>query len=177
MKSCPVIALALSACAATPPPIDPVPPPPAIVVPEPSRDTRADDDIADAEIAVDDASPDDADALTGTMDMRDSGLGVVDLRVGSGALAKIGDRVAVHYDGYLADGQSFDSSRKRGRPFELELGAGHVIKGWEEGLVGMREGGLRRLIIPPHLGYGSRNVGSIPPDSILEFEIELLEVK
>jgi FKBP-type peptidyl-prolyl cis-trans isomerase len=85
--------------------------------------------------------------------------------------------VEVHNVGRLTDGSQFDSSRDRGTPFEFELGAGMVIAGWEEGVEGMRVGGLRKLIIPPDLGYGANGRPPvIPPDSILEFEVELLDV-
>lgn len=105
-----------------------------------------------------------------------SGLGVEDLTVGSGAIAEPGMRVRLHYVGTLEDGSVFDSSRQRGAPFEAQLGQGQLIKGFEEGIAGMRVGGLRRLIIPPELGYGERGTGNIPPGSILIFEVELLAV-
>ncbi|MCK6537891.1 MAG: FKBP-type peptidyl-prolyl cis-trans isomerase [Polyangiaceae bacterium] len=85
-------------------------------------------------------------------------------------------RVRLHYVGTLEDGSVFDSSRQRGTPFEAQLGQGQLIKGFEEGIAGMRVGGLRRLIIPPELGYGERGTGNIPPGSILIFEVELLLV-
>lgn len=105
-----------------------------------------------------------------------TGLGVEDLTVGSGAIAEPGMRVRLHYVGTLEDGSVFDSSRQRGTPFEAQLGQGQLIKGFEEGIAGMRVGGLRRLIIPPELGYGERGTGNIPPGSILIFEVELLAV-
>jgi FKBP-type peptidyl-prolyl cis-trans isomerase FkpA len=107
-----------------------------------------------------------------------SGLQYQDLVIGTGAEAKTGDRVSVHYTGTLADGTKFDSSLDRNQPFELVLGAGGVIKGWEEGIPGMKVGGKRKLIIPPELGYGASGAGSaIPPNATLIFEIELLEIK
>lgn len=110
--------------------------------------------------------------------VRDDGLEWVDLARGGGAPAEKGRVVVVHYDGRLEDGTTFDSSRKRGRPFEIALGEGRLIRGFEEGVLGMREGGLRRITIPPKLGYGDRGVGGkIPPGSVLIFEVELLEVK
>jgi FKBP-type peptidyl-prolyl cis-trans isomerase len=104
-------------------------------------------------------------------------LEINDLVVGKGAEAKSGDTVKVHYVGTLTNGDKFDSSRDRGQPFVFELGKGRVIKGWDEGVVGMKEGGKRKLTIPPHLGYGARGAGDkIPPNSTLVFEVELLEV-
>lgn len=107
-----------------------------------------------------------------------SGLNYVDLVVGDGAVAEAGKTVVVHYTGWLQDGTQFDSSKDRG-PFTFALGAGRVIAGWDEGVAGMKVGGKRRLIIPPHLGYGERGAGGgrIPPNATLTFEVELLEVK
>ncbi len=96
--------------------------------------------------------------------------------VGSGAEAKAGDRVSVHYRGTLADGTLFDQSHGRG-PFGFNLGAGQVIRGWDEGVAGMRIGGKRKLTIPPSMGYGARGAGGvIPPNATLIFEVELLEI-
>ena len=103
-------------------------------------------------------------------------LEVQDLVIGSGEEAKAGDIILVHYVGTLQDGTKFDSSYYRGEPLKFTLGAGQVIKGWDEGLLGMKVGGKRRLVIPPELGYGARAVGSIPPNSTLIFEVELAEV-
>jgi peptidylprolyl isomerase len=105
-----------------------------------------------------------------------SGLQYHDEQVGTGAEAKAGDHVVVHYTGTLTDGKKFDSSRDRGQPFHFPLGAGRVIRGWDEGVAGMKVGGRRRLVIPPELGYGSRPVGPIPPNSTLMFDVELLDV-
>ncbi|HVL56001.1 MAG TPA: FKBP-type peptidyl-prolyl cis-trans isomerase [Burkholderiaceae bacterium] len=109
-----------------------------------------------------------------------SGLKIEDLTEGSGATASAGDQVSVHYTGWLYEngeaGRKFDSSRDRGDPFRFALGAGHVIRGWDEGVQGMKVGGVRRLIIPPELGYGARGAGGvIPPNATLLFEVELLQ--
>ena len=105
-------------------------------------------------------------------------LGIKDLAVGKGAEAKAGDSVKVHYVGTLPDGKEFDASKKHGQPFEFELGAGRVIKGWDQGVAGMKVGGKRKLTVPPSLGYGARGFPPvIPPNSTLLFEVELLEVK
>ena len=108
----------------------------------------------------------------------DSGLKYIDKKVGDGTEAKKGKTVVVHYTGWLKDGKKFDSSLDRKEPFTFELGAGNVIKGWDEGVAGMKVGGKRKLIIPPELGYGKKGAGNvIPPDAELTFEVELLEVK
>ncbi|WP_016701098.1 FKBP-type peptidyl-prolyl cis-trans isomerase [Actinoalloteichus spitiensis] len=104
-------------------------------------------------------------------------LGIEDVRVGDGAEAKAGDSVTVHYVGTLTNGSKFDSSRDRGEGFTFGLGAGQVIRGWEQGVAGMKVGGVRKLEIPPHLGYGARGVPPIiPPNATLLFEVELLGV-
>jgi FKBP-type peptidyl-prolyl cis-trans isomerase len=101
-----------------------------------------------------------------------------DLVVGKGAAAKTGDTVDVHYVGTLLDGKEFDSSRKRGKPFGFTLGKGQVIRGWDQGVAGMKVGGKRKLVIPPTLAYGEHGMGSvIPPNSTLTFEIELVAIK
>ncbi|MCC4116297.1 MAG: FKBP-type peptidyl-prolyl cis-trans isomerase FkpA [Azoarcus sp.] len=106
-----------------------------------------------------------------------SGLVIEELEVGSGATAAAGKRVSVHYTGWLTDGRKFDSSKDRNDPFDFPLGAGHVIRGWDEGVQGMQEGGKRKLTIPPELGYGARGAGGvIPPNATLVFEVELLKV-
>ncbi len=106
----------------------------------------------------------------------DSGLSFTDLVIGEGAEATAGQRVSVNYRGSLTNGEEFDSSYGRG-PFSFPLGAGKVIKGWDEGVAGMKIGGKRKLVIPPELGYGSRGAGGvIPPNSTLIFEVELLGV-
>jgi FKBP-type peptidyl-prolyl cis-trans isomerase FkpA len=100
-----------------------------------------------------------------------------DLKVGDGALAERGHMATVHYTGWLTDGRKFDSSKDRNDPFEFALGRGQVIAGWDEGVQGMKVGGVRKLTIPPHLGYGARGAGGvIPPNATLVFEVELLGV-
>jgi FKBP-type peptidyl-prolyl cis-trans isomerase FkpA len=107
----------------------------------------------------------------------DSGLKYEDIKEGAGAEAKAGQTVSVHYTGWLTDGQKFDSSKDRNDPFAFVLGGGMVIKGWDEGVQGMKVGGVRKLTIPPQLGYGVRGAGGvIPPNATLVFEVELLDV-
>ncbi len=103
-------------------------------------------------------------------------LKIEDHKVGDGAEAKAGQMVTVHYTGTLTDGHKFDSSKDRNQPFKFKLGAGQVIKGWDQGVAGMKIGGIRKLTIPAELGYGARSAGSIPPNSVLVFEVELLGV-
>ena len=106
-----------------------------------------------------------------------SGLIIEDVTIGEGPLATAGREVTVHYTGWLADGEKFDSSKDRDEPFRFPLGGGRVIKGWDEGVQGMKVGGTRKLTIPPALGYGARGAGGIiPPHAILVFEVELLGV-
>ena len=103
---------------------------------------------------------------------------IEDIVVGSGPEVKKGDTITVNYTGTLADGVKFDSSLDRDQPFSVQIGVGNVIKGWDQGLIGMKVGGKRRLTIPPELGYGERGAGGvIPPNATLIFEVELLEVK
>jgi FKBP-type peptidyl-prolyl cis-trans isomerase len=111
------------------------------------------------------------------MTTRPSGLQLRDDKVGDGQEAKAGDHVSVHYTGTLTDGKKFDSSRDRGQPFQFALGAGQVIRGWDEGVAGMKVGGRRTLVIPPGMGYGARPVGPIPPNSTLVFDVELLGIR
>lgn len=99
-----------------------------------------------------------------------------DLTVGTGATAAVGDTVTVHYVGTLTNGAKFDSSYDRNQPFSFRIGAGQVIPGFEQGVTGMRVGGKRRITIPPSLGYGSQQVGSIPANSTLIFEVDLLSI-
>jgi FKBP-type peptidyl-prolyl cis-trans isomerase len=105
-------------------------------------------------------------------------LKIEDLRAGDGATATAGNNVTVHYVGTLTDGKKFDSSRDRGQGFSFRLGGGQVIRGWDEGVAGMKVGGLRKLTIPPDMAYGERGFPPvIPPGSTLVFEVELLAVK
>ena len=106
-----------------------------------------------------------------------SKVDIVDTVVGKGAEAVSGKTVTVHYTGTLKDGTKFDSSVDRKEPFSFNLGAGQVIKGWEQGIVGMKVGGKRKLTIPPELAYGANAVGAIPANSTLLFDVELLDVK
>jgi len=105
-------------------------------------------------------------------------LKITDLTVGDGATAEPGKRVTVHFRGTLTDGTEFDASRNHGSPFTFSLGGGEVISGWDEGVKGMKVGGKRKLVIPPHMGYGERGAGNvIPPNATLVFEVELLDVQ
>ena len=107
-----------------------------------------------------------------------SGLIIETLAAGSGPAAKSGDKVSVHYTGWLTNGTKFDSSRDRNEPFKFRLGAGQVIPGWDEGVAGMQAGGKRRLTVPAHLAYGPRGAGGvIPPNAVLIFEVELLAIQ
>ena len=130
-----------------------------------------------------DSSKADASALGGPMSadktqILPSGLRITELEVGTGAEAVAGQTVEVHYRGTLENGKQFDASYDRGKPFTFPLGRGQVIKGWDEGVQGMKVGGKRKLVIPPELGYGSRGAGGvIPPNATLIFEVELLDIK
>jgi FKBP-type peptidyl-prolyl cis-trans isomerase len=107
-----------------------------------------------------------------------SGLRYVDRTIGTGDLAVVGKTIAVHDTGWLENGKKFDSSVDRGQPFSFPLGAGRVIKGWDEGVAGMKVGGKRTLTIPANLGYGARGAGGvIPPNATLIFDVELLGVR
>jgi len=114
-------------------------------------------------------------------DPRDSSITdliITDVKVGTGKRAVIGSTVRVHYTGTLLNGTKFDSSLDRGQPFEFELGAGRVIEGWDRGVVGMLEGGVRDLTIPSRMAYGARGAGgTIPPNAALKFRIQLLSVR
>ena len=106
----------------------------------------------------------------------ESGVVIRDNVVGTGAEAKAGNALTVHYIGTLTSGKVFDSSIDRGVPFSFTLGAGQVIRGWDEGLMGMKEGGRRTLVIAPDYGYGPNCVGPIPANSVLIFEVELIKI-
>lgn len=105
-----------------------------------------------------------------------SGLYYEDVTVGTGAVARAGEQVTVHYTGWLPNGAKFDSSVDRAKPLVFGLGAGRVIAGWDEGVAGMKVGGTRKLVIPPALGYGAQGVGPIPPNSTLVFTVQLVSV-
>jgi FKBP-type peptidyl-prolyl cis-trans isomerase FkpA len=106
------------------------------------------------------------------------GLQYTDEQVGTGTEATAGKTAVVHYTGWLMDGTKFDSSLDRNQPFSFPIGGGQVIKGWDEGVVGMKVGGKRMLVIPPQLGYGARGAGGvIPPNATLKFEVQLLDVR
>lgn len=127
--------------------------------------------VTETLIASNNTMPD-ADVVT-----TESGLKYKELQKGTGATPKNGQTVVVHYIGTLEDGTKFDSSRDRNQPFSFKLGAGQVIKGWDEGLSTMKVGDRRQLIIPPELGYGARGAGGvIPPNATLIFDVELLKI-
>lgn len=112
-----------------------------------------------------------------SMRRAESGLYVRVIREGTGTAATPGDTVVVHYTGWLPNGRTFDSSRERGEPTAFPLAQGGLIPGWLQGVSGMREGGRRLLVLPPDLAYGSEGTGPIPPNAVLVFDIELLEVR
>jgi len=116
--------------------------------------------------------------VTGDGTKTADGLQYWDIKVGTGPAAAAGQTVKVHYTGWLTNGKKFDSSVDRGEPFTFNLGGGQVIKGWDEGVAGMKVGGKRQLRIPPQLGYGDRGAGGvIPPNATLIFDVELLGVR
>lgn len=117
-----------------------------------------------------------SESVQNTSSSQADGLVVEVLSEGSGPGAQQGDQIQVHYTGYLEDGRKFDSSLDRGRPFTFTLGVGQVIKGWDQGLLGKKEGSKIVLTIPPHLGYGSRGAGGvIPPNATLKFEVQVVD--
>ncbi len=116
--------------------------------------------------------------MTETATTTTSGLKYEDIKVGTGAQPSNGQKVSVHYTGWLTNGKKFDSSVDRGQPFQFVIGQGQVIKGWDEGVATMKIGGKRKLTIPPNLGYGAGGMPPvIPPNSTLIFEVELLGVQ
>jgi peptidylprolyl isomerase len=128
--------------------------------------------------AKSDKKADGPTAVTGKPITTTSGLEYWDIKKGSGKLAEKGKKVSVHYTGWLTNGKEFDSSRDAGEPIQFDLGTGQVIKGWDEGIAGMKVGGKRQLRISPALGYGARGAGSaIPPNATLVFDVELMGVK
>jgi FKBP-type peptidyl-prolyl cis-trans isomerase len=128
--------------------------------------------------AKSDKKADGPTAVTGKPTTTTSGLEYWDIKKGSGKLAEKGKKVSVHYTGWLTNGKEFDSSRDAGEPIQFDLGTGQVIKGWDEGIAGMKVGGKRQLRISPALGYGARGAGSaIPPNATLVFDVELMGVK
>lgn len=129
-------------------------------------------DVPDAERQLEDSAVGAADP-----EARLLGLIVDDIKIGTGASVEEGDTVVTHYVGATQDGTRFDSSYERGQPFEFTVGGGEVIEGWEKGLMGMKVGGQRVLVIPGDMAYGNMQVGVIPPNASLVFAIELLEIK
>lgn len=118
------------------------------------------------------------EAAVGKEITTESGLTYIDQVLGTGPMPQAGQTIVVHYTGRLEDGTKFDSSVDRGQPFTFQVGAGQVIKGWDEGLLSMRVGGKRTLTIPPQLAYGERGAGNvIPPNATLVFDVELLEIR
>jgi FKBP-type peptidyl-prolyl cis-trans isomerase len=140
-------------------------------------------DVAQSDVVKVDEGQDETKARTDALsksvdkDGKLKNMVIEDVKMGEGAEVKNGDVVSVHYIGTLQDGTEFDNSKKRGQPFEFTVGGGQVIKGWEEGLVGMKVGGQRILVIPPDKAYGERGIGPIPGNATLVFAIELLEIK
>ncbi len=124
------------------------------------------------------SSKDDTIKLSENDIMANSGeLIIEDIEEGTGDVAvESGDDIVIHYKGTLADGTVFDSSYDRGEPFQTQIGVGQVIQGWDKGVIGMKVGGKRKLTIPPQMAYGEQGQGSIPPNSTLIFEVELLEI-
>ncbi len=109
--------------------------------------------------------------------MTNTAFQIKDIKIGIGKEVASGDYVVIHYVGTLENGKKFDSSYDRGEPFETRIGVGEVIEGWDMGVVGMKVGGKRKLTIPPQLAYGDRDIGIIPPNSTLTFEVELVNIK
>lgn len=106
----------------------------------------------------------------------EKGLKIEEIKIGEGPAAEAGQFIRAHYTGILSNGDEFDSSHNRGEPLEFQLGVGQVIEGWDVGMQGLKVGGKRKLTIPPEMGYGSRDMGVIPPNSTLIFDVELVEI-
>ncbi len=174
-------------CKKEAPPPPPVPPMNEPVPNTPAANTPANTPAANApaahapSTAADDAATTEARKLgTPTKNPAHetaSGLKYIDVKTGSGPSPKTGQTAVVHYTGWLVDGTQFDSSKTRNEPFEFAVGTGGVIKGWDEGVATMKTGGVRKLIVPPDLGYGAGGQGQIPPNATLIFEVQLLNVK
>jgi FKBP-type peptidyl-prolyl cis-trans isomerase FkpA len=131
-----------------------------------------------AQVETSDINPPGVPKLAGPIQQGERGLQYIDEVVGTGATPVKGQKIQVHYTGWLTDGTKFDSSKDRGEPFVFPLGGGYVIPGWDEGVQGMKVGGKRKLTIPPQLAYGERGAGGvIPPNATLVFEVELLEIR
>lgn len=155
---------------ATPPPAATAPEPGTPAAPAPKQEGAKVTESAAVQAARKLGTPTDKPVVT-----MPSGLAYIDVKVGEGEAAKAGDTVRVHYTGWLENGTEFDSSLKRGQPFSFPLGAGRVIRGWDEGVAGMKPGGVRKLIIPSDLGYGAQGAGGvIPPNATLIFEVQYL---